>query len=142
MERAGDVTVAALARWCRSVARVDFGGDEFADAAELAGYLRMEFKIVHERYGVIDSSGAMEDGVTCPDVDVEAEEAVRRIAGVTGKVTFGWYGVSDDPSGMHEVRCSERAHPLEFPMGIGGLYDDKRERPPTARLWAQHMLRL
>ena len=104
--------------------------------------MRMEFKIVHERFGVIDSSGAMEDGVTRPDVDVEAEEAARRIAGMTGKVTFGWHGVSDDPSGMREVGRFERAHPLEFPMGIGGLYDDKRERPPTARLWAQHMLRL
>ena len=104
--------------------------------------MRVEFKVVQERFGTFDSSGAMEDGVTRPDVDVEAEEAARRIAGVAAKTTFGWHGVADDPSGMRDVGRFEKAYPLEFPMGIGGLYDDERERQPTARVWAQHLLRL
>ena len=42
----------------------------------------------------------------------------------------------------------ERSHPLEFPMGIGGLRDEERDdeqsrlRPVPARAWAQHLLRL
>ena len=37
----------------------------------------------------------------------------------------------------------ERSHPLEFPMGIGGLRDEERDdeqsrlRPVPARAWAQ-----
>src|SRR5665648_148413 len=50
----------------------------------------------------------------------------------------------DEPSGMREVGRFEKSHPLEFPMGIGGLYDDMRheDRRPSARVWAQHLLRL
>ena len=42
----------------------------------------------------------------------------------------------------------ERAFPLEFPMGIGGLFDDVRDEEGTslrsvpARVWAQHLFRL
>ena len=140
----GEMTVFSLAKWCRTVVGEDFGGDDFSSLEDLAEYMRLEFRIVHERHGVIDSSGAMEDGAPRPDVDVEAEESAKRVAGIaTGKVSFGWHGVADDPSGMSEVGRFEKGHPLEFPMGIGGRYDDQRPRPEVpVRVWAQHLLRL
>ena len=37
----------------------------------------------------------------------------------------------------------EKAHPLSFPMGIGGLHDPARVRAEevTPKIWAQHLLR-
>jgi hypothetical protein len=85
----------------------------------------------------------MEDGAREVDVDVERREIAEAVAGVA-KMNFGWHGISDEPSGVQDVGRFEKAYPLEFPMGIGGLYDDMRHelRRPTARQWAQHLLRL
>ena len=49
---------------------------------------------------------------------------------------------------MRDPGRIERAFPLEFPMGIGGLFDDVRDEESTslrrvpARVWAQHLFRL
>ena len=61
---------------------------------------------------------------------------------------YSWHKVDQDPSGYRDPGRLERAHPLEFPLGIGGLYDDVRDsadtqlRPVGARVWAQHLFRL
>ena len=140
--KGGEVSVSALARWC--VATIDgFGGEEFEEAGAVAEYMRLEFRIMYEQRAKPMSAGGMEDGAREVDVDVERREIAEAVAGVA-KMNFGWHGISDEPSGVQDVGRFEKAYPLEFPMGIGGLYDDMRHelRRPTARQWAQHLLRL
>ena len=84
----------------------------------------------------------MEDGALEVDVDVERRKIAEVVAGV-GKMNFGCHGISDEPSGIQDVGPFEKAYALEFPMGIGGLYGNMRHelRRPSAREWAQHLLR-
>jgi len=136
----GKVTVSSLAQWCRRVVGEGFGGDDFPELADLVEYMKLEFRIVRERHSNESNSGGMENGPDRPDIDVEARETASVVAGVAGK--FNWHGVSGEPSAFNEEGRFEKAHPLEFPMGIGGLYDSARKRHPTVAVWAQHILRL
>lgn len=140
----GEFTVSALATWCKMTIE-GFGGDDFKTIDDLAEYMQMEFRMASEQHARNTSVGGMDDGAAEGDVDVERRTLAEAIAGVSGgKVNFGWHGVADEPSGMRDVGRFEKAYPLEFPLGIGGLYDDRRHptRRPSARVWAQHMLRL
>ena len=151
----GEVTVRGLARWCREVVGGRFGeSGEFESLEELTEYLRVEFRIVDELSASFRASGALEGAPDGLDADASVREAAEHLAAVStapqssAKTVFGWHRISKDPSEMRAAGRLERAHPLEFPMGIGGLYDDVRDdensslRSPSARVWAQHLLRL
>ena len=57
----GEVTVAALARWCREVVGERFADtDDFPSLEHLADYMRLEFRIVQEQAARVRSSCAME----------------------------------------------------------------------------------
>ena len=140
----GEFTILSLARWCRMTIE-GFGHGDFVSVEDLAEYMRLEFVMVSEQHTRVTSMGGMEDDSQGQDVDTERRALAEDIVGgTTGKVNFGWHSISEEPSGVREVGPFEKRHPLEFPMGIGGLYDDLRseERRPSARVWAQHLLRL
>ena len=148
----GEVTVHALARWCREVVGGRFADtDDFVSLEDLAEYMRVELQIVQEQSASVRASCALEGELDGLDVDESARQAAEHLAAVApraGKAVYSWHKIEQDPSGMRDPGRIERAHPLEFPMGIGGLFDDVRDeestrlRPVPARVWSQHMLRL
>ena len=149
----GEVTVGALARWCREVVGGRFADtDDFPRLEHLAEYMRLEFRIVQEQAGRVRSSCAMEGEADRLDVDETARQAAELLVGDTApraaKTNFSWHKISQEPSGMRAPGRIERAFPLEFPLGIGGLYDDVRDEESTPlrrvppRVWAQHLFRL
>ena len=131
----GAVSVLALVRWCREVVSPRFGGDELETLEELADFLRVELRVVQEHFFDGRSAAVMEEMPDGVDVDVAAVKAAE-------KVVFGFPGQDDAPTAFAAVGRLERAHALEFPMGIGGLFDDARPRGVSPRIWAQHLLRL
>ena len=122
----GAVTVAALARWCWEVGggRVDASGD-FETLEDLTEYLRLVLHIVQEQSLSFRGSGALEGAVDGLDADESLRQAAEHLANVgpqSARTVFGWHKISEEPSPFRDVGRLERAHPLEFPMGIGGLH--------------------
>ena len=69
---------------------------------------------------------------------VDAEEsAVRTAEGLV----YGYPSRDADPTGVFSEGKFVKAFPLEFPMGVGDLYDSTRRRKVTANEWVQHLLR-
>ena len=58
---------------------------------------------------------------------VEAEDEALRTAQL---VAYGWSSRQDEPTAPRHPGRLVRSHPLEFPMGIGDLHED---RPRTGR---------
>ena len=113
--------------------------------------MRVELQIVQEQSASVRGSCAMDGDLDGLDVDESARQAAEHLAAVApraGKAVYSWHKIEQDPSGMRDPGRIERAHPLEFTMGIGGLFDDVRDEESTrlrsvpARVWSQHMLRL
>ena len=132
---AGAVTVRGLARWCRASVSKIFGGEDMTSVEEVADFMWMELRVVVEQFFDTHSGGAMDEGPERPDVDVEARDAAQ-------KVVYGYPGQAREPTKFEAEGRFAKSHPLEFPMGIGDLFDPSRPRPVSARVWVQHLLRL
>merc|ERR1712113_964341 len=69
--------------------------------------------------------------------EFDEDDAVAR----TGeRLIYGWPGQSEDPVPARAIGRFARAFPLEFPMGIGDLFDD-RPRRVSVQDWVQHLMR-
>ena len=66
----------------------------------------------------------------------EEEEARQLAAGIV----YGWPGTASEPTGAMSYGRFVKAHPLDFPMGIGDLYE-VRPRKVSVEEWVQHLLR-
>ena len=132
------LTVDALVQWCVRRIGEDFASDVVADVEEMAAFMRMELRGVTERFGISDNTCAMENVPDTADADEEAQVAAQVAA---GKSVLGWHSVEGDPTIPRDPGRESKAFPLDLPMGIGGLYD-QRERPVTAGEHTQHLLRL
>ena len=51
----------------------------------------------------------------------EEEEARQLAAGIV----YGWPGTAAEPTGAMSYGRFVKAHPLDFPMGIGDLYEER-----------------
>ena len=68
----------------------------------------------------------------------EEQDAVR----LAERTVYGWPGTAAEPTGAYTRGRFVRAFPLEFPMGIGDLYEDPpRPRKVSVEEWVQHLLR-
>ena len=96
--------------------------------------LVLELSIVADR-APVDSltSGCFEAGPEGGDSEAEVSARARELL-------YGWPTVAREPSKMRSPGCFPKAFPLEFPMGIGDLWED-RPRKVSAAEWAQHLLR-
>ncbi len=132
----GDVTVRGLASWLRKQGCLD--GAEGAEAEEgvLEDDLFLEFSVVSEHMG-LDRDRLSSGGLEAPP---EGRDAEAEVADLANQLLYGWPTVDRDPTGMRAPGRFPKAFPLEFPMGIGDLWDF-RHRPVTAAEWVQHLLR-
>ena len=89
-----ELTVAALAKWCRMRVGAAYGAEEAADEEELADYMRLELRAVSEHFGLGADAGTLE---SVPDVNDEDEKALRvagaaaaRSPGCSGRQLLQW----------------------------------------------------
>ena len=85
-------------------------------------------------FGDGGSSGVLESGRTALMDDEDAQRSAQQLA-------FGWPSRSDEPTGARALGRLPKSFPLKFPMGIGGL-DDERPRAVSPQEHAQHLLRM
>ena len=64
------------------------------------------------------------------------EEALR----TAERLVYGWPSRDADPTGARSLGRFVKSFPLDFPMGIGDLYEE-RPRQVSAQVWVQHLLR-
>ena len=83
--------------------------------------------------GGVDDTGCVREPEGQQD---EEEEALQLAQGLV----YGWPSREAEPTGAYSVGRFVRSFPLEFPMGIGDLYEE-RPRKVTAQVWVQHLLR-
>ena len=80
-----------------------------------------------------EDTGAVREEADKEDVE---EEAVR----TAEKLVYGWPSKNADPTGAQSMGRFVKAFPLEFPMGIGDLFEE-RPRRVSVEVWVQHLLR-
>ena len=95
----------------------------------------MELKIASRFTGgaTNKATACVEENVPRLDVDEEAQSLGERLV-------YGWPGQSEDPTPVYGRGRFVKAFPLEFPMGIGDLYEE-RPRAVSVQDWVQHLLR-
>jgi hypothetical protein len=96
--------------------------------------LLLELSIVAEHFPQSMSSGTMDKSGGGADPDADATK-------VAEQALFGWPAVSDKPVWSRSERRFVDCYPLEFPMGVADMYED-RARPVKQWEYTQHMLRL
>jgi hypothetical protein len=96
--------------------------------------LLLELSIVAEHFPRSMSSGTMDKSGGGADPDADANN-------VAEQALFGWPAVSDKPVWSRSERRFVDCYPLEFPMGVADMYED-RARPVSPWKYTQHMLRL
>ena len=97
----------------------------------------LRFEIVIAGSGKASAQGT-DTGCVREEVGAEDEEAeAMRTA---EKLVYGWPSKAADPTGARSIGRFVKAFPLEFPMGIGDLYED-RPRKVSPQVWVQHLLR-
>ena len=94
-----------------------------------------ELKIAADFKGVEGDAdmGCVDVPADCPDEDEEAARTAERLV-------YGWPSRNDEPTGAYSLGRFVKAFPLDFPMGIGDLYEDQ-PRKVSAEVWVQHLLR-
>ena len=84
------------------------------------------------KHGDTDKCGVQEP----TDQQDEEAEALRSAE----RLVYGWPSREADPTGAHSFGRFVKSFPLDFPMGIGDLYEE-RPRKVSPQVWVQHLLR-
>ena len=80
-----------------------------------------------------DDKGCVKEPVDQPDEEAEALRTAERLV-------YGWPSRHEDPTGAQSQGRFVRAFPLDFPMGIADLFEE-RPRKVSVEAWVQHLLR-
>ena len=76
----------------------------------------------------------MEEAVDRADEDEQAESLAEHLV-------YVWPNKAVDPVTVRDAGRFVKAHPLDFSMGVGDLYDPDRPRKVSVSEWVQHLLR-
>lgn len=93
-----------------------------------------ELAITGAHFRTMESSAPVELEGNYVDEGKEAEQTLENMV-------YGWPSRQGDPTGMREPGRFEKAFPLEFPMGVGGPFDDRPRAVPLGE-HVQHLLRI
>ena len=102
--------------------------------------LRLEDDLVLELSIVADRAPVNSLASGCFEAGPEGGDAEAEVSALARELLYGWPTVAREPSKMRSPGRFPKAFPLEFPMGIGDLWED-RPRKVSAAEWAQHLLR-
>ena len=124
----------ALVAWLEERMGMGLGG-EIRGEALLDDVLHELTIAARFKGGGADDTGCVNEPVDHPD---EEEEAVR----LAERLVYGWPSRNEEPTGAHSRGRFVKAFPLDFPMGVGDLYESpERPRKVSPEVWVQHLLR-
>lgn len=133
-------SVGELATWCLAKkSEGHFENDEMLKAAfdrdreELVDCLGFELAIVADRFVYEKSTAYLDSRQSATDPSDEARRMVDELV-------LGWPTVKEDPVFIRAVNRFVCCFPLEYPMGIADMYEDRTHKVQPAD-YVQHMLR-
>ena len=133
-KKANVISLRALTQWLQTYMGSGLGEGLSVEAIEDDVMLELNIASRYKDSGAGDEDrGCVREDVD--DVDVE-EEALR----TAERLVYGWPSSDADPTRACSLGRFVKAFPLDFPMGIGDLYED-RPRAVTPEVWVQHLLR-
>ena len=124
-KRDGVVRLSAFVEWL--LARVGAGlGAEYSSMPEIvADQVLHELNVAASLQSLLgDDRGCMEEPVQKHE---EEEDAVR----MAERLVYGWPGQDAEPTGVASAGRFVKAHPLDFPMGIGDLHEERLGKVST-----------
>jgi hypothetical protein len=130
--RDGTIRLDALQRWLENELGEEVLGIEHGP--HLLEQLGFEIGVVEDLKPSVQESGSMEEAVDRADEDEQAKSLAEHLV-------YGWPNKAADPVTVRDAGRFVKAHPLDFPMGVGDLYDPDRSRKVTVSEWVQHLLR-
>jgi hypothetical protein len=129
--RDGTLRLDALQQWLQNEIGDALG---FESGQHLFSQLTTEMEIVEHRSFSLHESGGMLEPVDDADEEQQAQSYAENLV-------FGWPSKSTDPVTLRDAGRFVKAHPLDFPMGVGDLHDPDRPRKVSVPEWVQHLLR-
>ncbi len=138
------LTVGALADWCLSDQRRSndrqrtlrqLKGEFNRDRVQLVDSLGFELAIVSDLF-VHEELKA----TACFEGKSESTDPALEAMRLAEQTTLGWPGVSEEPVSIKAPNRLVCAFPLEYPMGVADMYEDRVYSVPPAE-YVQHMLR-
>jgi len=121
-----------LRRWLQDELGEEVLGIEHG--THLLERLMFEFGVVGDFKPGVQESGSMEEAVDRADEDEQAKSLAEHLV-------CGWPNKTVDLVTVRDAGRFVKTHPLDFPMGVGDLYDPDRPRKVSVSEWVQHLPR-
>jgi len=133
--QSGSITPLGLAEWIRRHVgpSVEALSCKEESVEELAEHLVMEIAVAAGHSGGVYNTGTREVKRQGEDVEEETKQTADELIA-------GWPRVHAEPRAVRSRGRFAKSFPLQFPMGIADLYDD-RPIEVSPEEWVQHMLR-
>jgi hypothetical protein len=128
----GTIRLDALRRWLQDELGEEVLGIEHG--THLLERLMFEFGFVGDFNPGVHESGSLEEAVDGADEDEQAKSLAEHLV-------CGWPNKTVDLVTVRDAGRFVKAHPLDFPMGVGDLYDPDRPRKVSVSEWVQHLPR-
>ena len=125
------LTVSALVKWLQV---------RMGDGLRLGISPELVFDDVIHELEIARRLKGLDDDKACirePENERDVEEDALRTA---ERLVYGWPSREADPTGAYSYGRFAKAFPLDFPMGIGDLHEE-RPRKVSPEVWVQHLLR-
>ena len=129
--RDGSIRLDALQRWLENELDADLLRLECWE--NLREQLAFEIGLVDDLQLGVEERGCMDEDVDRADEEDEAKSLAEH-------VVYGWPSKAADSVTVRDVGRFVKAHPLDFPMGVGDLYDLDRPRNVRFSEWVQHLM--
>ena len=130
--RDGSICLDALQRWLENELGADLLRLECGE--HLREQLAFEIGLVDDLQPGVEERGCMEEDVDRADEDDQAKSLAEHLV-------YGWPNKAADPVTVRDAGRFVKAHPLDFPMGVGDLFDPDRPRKVRVSEWVQHLIR-
>jgi hypothetical protein len=97
-------------------------------------------QVLHELNVALSLQSLLGDDRACMEEPVEKHEEEEDAVRMAERLVYGWPSKDADPTGPSSYGRFVKAHPLDFPMGIGDLHEQRHHKVSVDE-WVQHMLR-
>ena len=129
--RDGTIRLDALQRWLENELGEEVLGIERGQ--HMLEQLEFEMGGGEESKPGVRERGSTEEAVDRADEDEQALSLAEHLV-------YGWLNKAAHPVTVRDAGRFVKARPLDFPMGVGDLYDTDRPRKVAVSEWVQHLL--